>query len=183
MDLQQAIKKRRTIHSFYETIVPTEIIERSIDAANQAPCHRMTFPWRFTSIGRKKRKLVLELQLKIKFGDNPIGQKDIEITRAKVLNPSHLLIASQVFTNNHIQAREDYAACACAIQNLSLSLVANGVGSKWSTGEITTDMRTYEIAEIKPREEEIICFIWVGYGDIPTQINRPFISSTFREKD
>tara|TARA_B100001250_G_scaffold325517_1_gene289325 strand:+ start:121 stop:672 length:552 start_codon:yes stop_codon:yes gene_type:complete len=182
MEIMQAIKERRTIHSFSKTRVPKEIIERSIDAANQAPCHRMTFPWRFTSIGRNKRELILELQLKIKFGDKPIDQKNIDRTRAKVLNPSHLLIASQVSKNNQVQAREDYAACACAIQNLSLSLVANGVGSKWSTGEITTDMRTYEIAEIIPSEEEIIGFIWIGYGDIPTPINRPSIISIFREK-
>ena len=183
MEIVKAIRKRRTIHSFSETRVPKEIIEKSIDAANQAPCHRMTYPWRFTSIGRKKRELLLELQLKIKFGNKPIGQKAIERTRAKVLNPSHLLIASHVSTNNQVQAREDYAACACAIQNLSLSLISNGVGSKWSTGKITTDMRTYEIAEIRPSEEEIIGFIWVGYGDIPIPINRPSISSTFREKN
>ena len=130
MEIVQAIKQRRTIHSFSETRVPKEIIERSIDAANQAPCHRMTFPWRFTSIGRNKRELLLELQLRIKFGDKPIDQKNIERIRAKLLNPSHLLIASQVSTNNQVQAREDYAACACAIQNLSLSLVSHGVGSK-----------------------------------------------------
>ena len=183
MEIMQAIRNRRTIHSFSETRVPKEIIERSIDAANQAPSHRMTFPWRFTSIGRKRRELLLELQLKIKFGNKPTDQKNIERTKAKILRPSHLLIASQVSANNPVQAREDYAACACAIQNLSLSLVANGVGSKWSTGKITTDMRTYEIAEISPSEEEIIGFIWVGYGDIPTPINRPSISSTFREKD
>ncbi len=183
MDIVQAIKERRTIHSFSDKRVPKEIIERSIDAANQAPCHRMTFPWRFTSIGSKKRELIFELQLKIKFGNKPTDQKIIESTKAKILRPSHLLIASQVSTNNPVQTREDYAACACAIQNLSLSLVANGVGSKWSTGKITTDMRTYEIAEISPSEEEIIGFIWVGYGDIPTPINRPSISSTFREKD
>ena len=183
MEIMQAIKKRRTIHSFSDTRVPKEIIERSIDAANQAPCHRMTFPWRFTSIGKNKREIILELQLKIKFGDKQISQHNIEKTRAKMLNPSHLLIASQITTNNQVQAREDYAACACAIQNLSLSLVADGVGSKWSTGKIATDMRTYEIAEISPSEEAIIGFIWVGYGDIPTPIKRPSICSTFREKD
>ena len=182
MEIEQAIRKRRTIQSFFETRVPKEIIESSIDAANQAPCHGLTFPWRFTSIGRNKRELLLELQLKIKFGEKQIDDKNIERTRAKILNPSHLLIASQLTTNNQVQAREDYAACACAIQNLSLSLIANGVGSKWSTGKITTDMRTYEIAEINPNEEEIIGFVWVGYGNIPTPINRPSISSTFREK-
>ncbi len=183
MEIVQAIRERRTIHSFSKKRVPKEIIEKSIDAANQAPCHRMTFPWRFTSIGRNKRELLLKLQLKLKLGDMPTDQKNIERIRAKVLNPSHLLIASQISTNNQVQAREDYAACACAIQNLSLSLVGDGVGSKWSTGNITTEMRTYEIAEISPSEEKIIGFIWVGYGDIPTSINRPSISSTFREKD
>ncbi len=183
MEILQAIKERRTIHSFSKRRVPKEIIERSIDAANQAPCHRMTYPWRFTSIGRKKRELILQLQLKIKFDDKPIDQKKIDITKAKLLNPSHLLIASQLSTNNQDQKREDYAACACAIQNLSLSLVEDGVGSKWSTGKITTDMRTYEIAEISPSEEEIIGFIWVGYGDIPSPINRPTINSTLRERN
>ena len=181
MEIVEAIRKRRTIHSFSDIRVSQSIIERSIDAANNAPCHRMTFPWRFRSIGLNKRKLLFQLQLQIKFGDQKRDEKREEKTRAKILNPSHLLIASQVFTNNKVQRHEDYAACACAIQNLSLSLVADGVGSKWSTGKISSDIRTYKIAEINPSEEEIIGFIWVGYGDIPPPITRPSITSIFRE--
>ena len=183
MEVEQAIRERRTIHSFSQRKVSKEIIQRSIEAANHAPCHRMTFPWRFTSIGRKKRELLLELQLKIKFGNKPTDQKNIERTKAKILRPSHLLIASQVSTNNPVQSREDYAACACAIQNLSLSLVSHGVGSKWSTGKITTDPNTYQIAEINPNEEEIVGFIWIGYGTKPPLIKRPLISTIYRERD
>ncbi len=183
MDIFQAIKERRTIHSFSPNKVSKEIIERSIDAANYAPCHRLTFPWRFTSLGEKKRELLFQLQLKINFGDDySITEQKIEKIKSKMFNPSHLLIASQISTNDPVQKLEDYASCACAIQNLSLSLVADGVGCKWSTGRITRHSHTYEIVGINPQDEEIIGFLWVGYGVIPSPITRPTSSLTFREK-
>ena len=100
-----------------------------------------------------------------------------------MLNPSHLLIATQVCTDNQVQKLEDYAACACAIQNMSLSLVADDVGCKWSTGKITKDPNTYKIAQINSSEEEIIGFIWIGYGTKPPLIQRPLISNIYRERD
>ena len=183
MEIAQAIKKRRTIHVFSKKSVPREVIEKSIVAANQAPCHRRTFPWRFTNIGMKRRELLYQLQLSLKFGDNPIDELSLKKIRDKFLNPSHLLIASQICTNDQVQKLEDYAACACAIQNLSLSLVADDVGCKWSTGKIMTESYTYRIAEINPNEEEIIGFIWIGYGSKPPLIKRPLVSSIYRERD
>ena len=183
MEIAQAIKKRRTIHIFSKRTVPREVIEKSIVAANQAPCHRRTFPWRFTNIGIKKRELLYQLQLNLKFGDKPIDECSLNKIRDKILNPSHLLIATQICTNNQVQKLEDYAACACAIQNLSLSLVADDVGCKWSTGKMTTEPNTYKIADINPREEEIIGFIWIGYGIEPPLIKRPLISTIYRETD
>ena len=69
------------------------------------------------------------------------------------------------------------------IQNLSLSLVANDVGCKWSTGKITKDINTYKIAEIDANDEEIIGFIWIGYGTEPPLIKRPLISTIYRERN
>ena len=183
MEIAEAIKKRRTIHIFSKKSVPSEVIQKSIVAANQAPCHRRTFPWRFTNIGIKKRELLYQLQLTLKFGDKSIDESSLKKIREKMLNPSHLLIATQVCTDNQVQRLEDYAACACAIQNLSLSLVADYVGCKWSTGKITKDPHTYEIAQINPIEEEIIGFIWIGYGTEPPLIRRPSISTIYRETD
>ena len=181
MEIAEAIKKRRTLHNFSKKSVPREVIEKSIFAANQAPCHRRTFPWRFTSIGIKKRKLLYQLQLTLKFGDMTIDESSLKKIRDKMLNPSHLLIATQLCTDNQVQKLEDYAACACAIQNLSLSLVADDVGCKWSTGKITKDPNTYQIAQIDSSEEEIIGFIWIGYGTEPPLIKRPLISTIYRE--
>ena len=183
MEIAQAIKQRRTIHIFSKKRVPKEVIERSIVAANQAPCHRRTFPWRFTSLGIQKRELLYQLQLSLKFADKPIDEFNLKKIKDKLLNPSHLLVATQVCTDNQVQKLEDYAACACAIQNLSLSLVADGVGYKWSTGKITTDPKTYQISEIDQSEEEIIGFIWIGYGTEPPLIPRPELNTIFRERD
>ncbi|WP_269605903.1 nitroreductase family protein [Prochlorococcus marinus] len=183
MEIAEAIKKRRTLHIFSKKRVPREVIEKSIFAANQAPCHRRTFPWRFTSIGIKKRELLYQLQLTLKFGDMKIDESSLKKIRDKMLNPSHLLVATQVCTDNQVQKLEDYAACACAIQNLSLSLVGDDVGCKWSTGKITKDPNTYKIAQINSSEEEIIGFIWIGYGTEPPLIKRPLISTIYRERD
>ena len=182
MEIAQAIKNRRTIHSFYNKSVSKNIIEKAIIAANYAPCHRRTFPWRFTSIGMSKRELLCQLQLELKFGNktkDELIKKNIE---DKMLNPSHLLIVTQLCTDNQFQKLEDYAACACAIQNLSLSLAADDVGCKWSTGKIIYDKNTYKIVDINPIEEEIIGFIWVGYGIKPPEIKRPSINTIFRER-
>tara|TARA_Y100001968_G_scaffold332110_1_gene389081 strand:- start:1469 stop:2020 length:552 start_codon:yes stop_codon:yes gene_type:complete len=183
MEIAQAIKKRRTIHTFSKKKVPNDVIEKSIFAANQAPCHRRTFPWRFTSVGINKRELLFQLQLTLKFGNKSADESNLKKIRNKMLNPSHLLIATQSCTNDQVQKREDYAACACAIQNMSLSLVADGVGYKWSTGRITTDPNSYRILEINPNEDEIIGFIWIGYGDEPESIKRPLISTIYKETD
>ena len=121
--------------------------------------------------------------MSLKFGDKPADEFSIKKIRDKILKPSHLIIATQICIEDQVQKLEDYAACACSIQNLSLSLVANDVGCKWSTGKITKDPNTYRIAEIDPSQEEIIGFIWIGYGDEPHIIRRPMISSIYRERD
>ena len=84
--------------------------------------------------------------------------------------------------NKSIDIRtEDYAACSCAIQNLTLSLASEGVGSKWSSGKLTKDEIIYKICKINKSFEEIIGFIWIGYGEVPSQIKRPAIDSIYRK--
>ena len=182
MEIQQAIFSRRTIHSFNREKVSSQIIYRAINAANQAPCHRLTFPWRFTSLNSKDRGMIADLAIEMKFGDLTINENAQEKIKSKILTCSHLLVVSQIIDVELKKNREDYAACACAIQNLSLSLSSDHVGCKWSTGMITTNPRTYEIANVNPEIEEIIGFLFIGYGEIPTPIKRLPIELIFREK-
>ena len=181
MDTKKAIFKRRTIHLFDNKKVSETIIENAIEAANQAPCHRLTFPWRFYSVGTKKRIQILDLALDIKFQSKNIDNKSKNLFSKKYLNPSHLLLASQVLSKDQLIKKEDYAACSCAIQNLSLSLTTSGIFTKWSTGAITRNPKIYNIAEIDANTEEIIGFIWIGYGKELPEISRPLISSIYKK--
>ena len=95
------------------------------------------------------------------------------------MNPSHMIIATQIRSNNPITAKEDYAACCCSIQNMMLSLAHENVGSKWSTGKVTKSPETYEITDTDRNNEEIIGFIYIGYGRNPPEIRRPNVKSVY----
>ena len=58
-------------------------------------------------------------------------------------------------------AREDYAACCCAVQNLCLSLHADGLGTKWTTGAVNFDARFGAAAGL-PDDEYVVGTLWFG---------------------
>ena len=110
-----------------------------------------------------------------------LDESSKKILRDKFLNPSHLLISSQILNKDELIKKEDYAACACAIQNLAISLASSGVQIKWSSGEIIRSKRIYNILNIDSKLEEIIGFIWVGYGKILPEIKRPLIKEIYKQ--
>jgi len=181
MDTRKAIFGRRTIHSFYSKKVPEKLIYDAINAANQAPCHKLTFPWRFYSITKDKRNEILKLAIDIKSSKKSLNENSKNIIRDKFLNPSHLIVSSQILNEDKLIEKEDYAACSCAIQNLAISLASNGVSIKWSTGEIIRSKNIYNTLSIDSELEEIIGFIWVGYGKKGPEISRPLINEIYKQ--
>ena len=59
-------------------------------------------------------------------------------------------------------AREDYAACCCAVQNLCLSLNSQGLGTKWTTGPVNFDEGFAEAVGFSSEEEYTVGTIWFG---------------------
>ena len=55
MEIDEAISKRRTIQNFSKKKVDPEVIDKAISAANMAPCHKHTFPWRYRNINEETR--------------------------------------------------------------------------------------------------------------------------------
>ena len=168
-----AIVARRTAHSFRTEPIPEDGMVRALEAANHAPCHRLTFPWRFIRVGARTRTALAEVAVAIKAAKRAVTAEEATRVAAKILDPPELLVACQVRVPDAFQSREDYAACSCAIQNLCVSLAADGVATKWSTGGLTRDPRTCQILGIDPRQLEVIGFIWAGYADPPGPIPRP----------
>ena len=180
MEIQQALLSRRTIHRYDQRVVQEEMIERALQAAHHAPCHRLTFPWRFILAGPQTREAIASLGVRLKQERSGLSPEASASARAKLLAPDRLIVVCQAASPDPFQAKEDYAACACAIQNLTLSLIADGVGSKWSSGAITRHPETYRLCEVDPGGFEIIGFIWAGYPkEIPT-VNRPPLESVVK---
>jgi nitroreductase len=166
MDVQELLVGRCTVHDYEPRPLPAGALRRAFEAALAAPNHRLTEPWRFTVVGPVARERIIEIAIAIKAKGAPPRPELIETTRRKMGRSAELLVVSQVKHTDPETAREDYAAVACAIQNLCLSLWAEGVGSKWSTGGATTAAATYELLGLDSAIEEIVGFVWAG---IPAQ--------------
>lgn len=178
MDIQQAIATRRTVHR-YRPGAPedlAQIVDRALTAACWAPCHKKTWPWQFTLVGPQTREQLADLQVDIK-RPQPAG---VAATRAKITAPAALIVVSQRASDDAFRAREDYAAIACAIQNLMLSLHADGLYSKWSTGGLSRDPRLASLIAL-PEGYEVIGLVWAGWAEtVPVAPPRTPLSEVVR---
>lgn len=175
-DAQHTLTTRRTVHDYDPSRpVPEDALARALECAVRAPNHKLTNPWRFTRIGPQAREGIAALGVRLKTDGRDLPPPLLEKIRKKFTGAPELLVVTQALDHDEHRRREDYAAVACAIQNLMLSLWSEGIGSKWSSGGVTTHDDTYALAKVPPGEE-IVGFLWIGYperDDCPTAPRRP----------
>lgn len=169
MELLETIRQRRTIKDFQPEEVPAALLERALTAGLWAQNHRLTQPWRFTLLGPETRRRLAETfargQAATLGPDADATQRDRlfqEATR-KILSKPCVVAVSQHLSGPAPQRREDYAAIACAIQNIQLAAWTEGVGMQWSSGQIIQVPQTYEVLAIDPAQEEIVGLLFFGY--------------------
>ncbi len=172
-EVHRALRERRTAHEYTSAPLPEGALRRAIDAAAAAPNHRMTEPWRFRQVGPVTRNQLLELYLELKTAKSgTLTEAQRQRLQDKFMNPAELLVVSRVRDDDPAVAREDYAAVACAVQNLMLALHVEGVGTKWTTGAVTREDRTYDVVGVDFETERIEGFVWAGIaiaGDKPVR--------------
>ena len=181
MNFLELATTRRTIHQYEPAPFDDACLTDLLEAAHHAPCHKVTWPWRFNIIGAQTRAKIAHRAVEIKSQHRPLSEAAISKIRAKILNPGALIIVSQIKNEDPFRTKEDYAATACAIQNLMLAAHEKQLGAKWSTGAITTDATTYSLANIDPKDEEIVGFIWVGQAHAVPIIKRPPVAEVTRK--
>ena len=167
-DLEEVIRGRRTVNLYLQTPVPRALVREAIDAATWAPNHHVTEPWHFYLLGRETIERCLDLCFEL-----VRAKKSAEAARFKreqwSEKPGWLVVTCRRSEDELLQ-REDYAACAAAIQNFMLYLWKAGVGSKWTSGEITRDKRFFDILGIDADTEFVVGLLWFGYPKLtPTQ--------------
>ncbi len=171
-DVDVILRSRRTISSFEPTLPDgwEEKLEAAIESAIHAPNHKRTEPWRFHLLGKETSRKICELNAEIvtKSKGEKAGQRKLErwLTMPGWLVVTCMKSENDDGTSDSMEkptslAREDYAAVCCAIQNLSLSLHAAGLGTKWTTGKVNFDKRFDEIVGLSPNEY-VVGTIWFG---------------------
>ena len=171
-EFAEVLRGRRTINLYLQTAIPGELVREAVEAATWAPNHHVTEPWHFYLLGDDAIEKCLDL-----CQDIVTQKKGEEAGRFKAQSwsekPGWLVVTCR-HEGDELRSKEDYAACAAAVQNFMLYLRKAGVGSKWTTGDITRDSRFAEIVGFDASEEYVVGLIWYGYPKVtPSQSRKP----------
>jgi len=119
MDVETAIRTRRTHKAFAAEPLPREEIDELLELARWAPNHHLTAPWRFRVVGPG----ALE---RLKRAAGPEGA--VKLARAPTL-----IVASSALSGDPVQDEEDLHATAVASYIVLLAAHARGHAGYWRT--------------------------------------------------
>lgn len=164
MDILTAIGARRSVKQFTTRAVTRDEIETLLDAAVQAPNHRMTQPWRFYVLGAEARRAygdALGARKAKRVEDPAVGRQ----VRDKVAGehealPAVIAVAMTIDENPEIR-EEDYAACMMAVQTITLAATALGLGTHIKTGGVMDDPAARAAVGV-PDDQRIVALVNVG---------------------
>ena len=119
MDVETAIRTRRTHKAFVPEPLAREEVEELLDLARWAPNHHLTVPWRFRVLGPQ----ALE---RLKQAAGPEGA--VKLGRAPTL-----IVASAALSGDPVQDEEDLHATAVASYIVLLAAHGRGFAGYWRT--------------------------------------------------
>ena len=118
MELEEAIRTRRTHKAYGREPVDRGTLAELLDLARWAPNHHLTNPWRFRVVGPAALAA-------LKAAD-PAGA-------AKLDRAPTLVVCSVAQGDDPEQNEEDVAAGACAVYAIMLAAHARSIASYWRT--------------------------------------------------
>ncbi len=163
--LNDIIEHRRTIKpdKYTGNTLDDQTIREILEAANWAPTHGYTEPWRFvvfTEDGKEKLIDLLYALDKEDHGENEVRYSKI---RARVERSSHIIAIGMKRGNNpKIPFIEEAQAVAAAVQNMWLLASEKGLGAYWSTGAIGYDSRLTKALGWNGEEDTAMGFFYIG---------------------
>jgi nitroreductase len=147
MDVDEAIRTRRTHKAYKPGAVSREVLDQLFELARWAPNHHLTNPWRFRVLGPD----ALE---RLKEAAGPEAASKLE--RAPTL-----VVCSARLSGDPVQDEEDLHATACAAYIVLLAAHARGLAGYWRTPDV---LRTDQgrAAVRLPAEERFVSLIHLG---------------------
>ena len=134
---QSLLVGRRTVEQFDRTPVSDDVLKRAVQCAIAAPNRSMSEPWRFLQIGpqtvAKFAQLKAEMRKNMETDD---GQSSIyDWTQI----PGWCVVTTKINPDDREAEQEDFKSVSCAIQNFMLSMWSEGVGTKWTSGPVSSN--------------------------------------------
>jgi nitroreductase len=155
MDVETAIRTRRTHKAFAPQPVPREVLDELLDLARWAPNHNLTNPWRFRVVGPG----ALE---RLKQAAGPEGA-------AKLDRAPTLVVCSCVLGGDAVQEEEDLHATAVAAYIVLLAAHSRGLAGYWRTPALLRTERGREAVGLA-EGERFVSLIHLGR---PVQEKQP----------
>lgn len=158
MDVATAIRTRRSHKLFSGAHVSDHVLAELVELATWAPNHKFTEPWRFTVLPhRALPSLIAAVAAGLRDPDGTLTERGMAQADkiANILGPAGAAIAVRrvLSPNDAVRDREDYAACACAIQNIQLAAWEKGIASYWTTSPAFIGPKLAAFWHLLPGEE------------------------------
>ena len=168
--IESIIKNRRTVkpQSYNGKVIDSAIINRLIEAANWAPTHGLTEPWRFIIFDGDGIKRLCKDHADL-YKTNTDPENFMQASYDKLINQgnnaSHIIaVFSKRGPKANIAELEEICATASAVQNILLTAEALGISSFWSTGGQTLKPAMKQYFQLLA-EDQMIGLIYLGYTD------------------
>jgi nitroreductase len=160
MDVDTAIRTRRTHKQFSSHPVDATTVRELLDVARWAPNHHLTQPWRFRVLGPETLARLRALG----------GEKEAaKLDRA----PTHVLVSAKL-SGVPLTDEEDLHATAAAAYAILLAAHARGLGSYWRTPELLRSDAGREAVGLAD-DERFVALIYLGtaVGEPPPKERQP----------
>ncbi len=148
MDVETAIRTRRTHKAFTSESLAREQLTELLDLAAWAPNHHLTVPWRFRVVGP-------ETLQRLKQVAGPEGA-------AKLDRCPTLVVVSATLSGDPVQDEEDLHATAVASYIVLLAAHARGLAGYWRTPGLLRDEEGRAAVGL-PAQEHFVGLLHLGH--------------------
>jgi nitroreductase len=141
VDVETAIRSRRTHKQFGREPVEEGVVRDLLDLARFAPNHKLTQPWRFRLLGPETRRRL----------DEAVGEKEaMKLGRAPTL-----VLATALLSGDPRTDEEDLHATACGVFAVLLGATARGLASYWRTPAALAEQPVRDLLGLEPNEQVV----------------------------
>ncbi len=171
VDALEVIRTRRSIGKMLPDAVSRDMLDTLIEAAVQAPNHRLTRPWRFWVLTGEAREELGDVMAEadrstLDDPDSADARAALDRVREKPLRaPAIIVVGIEQAPGDTVLSIENVEAGGAAVQNLLLAAHAMGLAAMWRTGASaynTAVKRHFGLAD----DDVLLGFVYVGYAAV-----------------